>query len=173
MPAAFNPKINNQITAPTLRVIDENGRNLGIFSLEEALKLAKPEEGLDLIEIAPTANPPVAQLMSFDKYRYQKAKEEKKERRAQKGSLLKRIQISARSAQNDLLVKIRQLEKFLAEGHRVEIYMRLIGRERNNKEWAYQKLNEFLKMISVEYKVVVEPKFSGAGLSTQIVKIKK
>lgn len=170
MSSASNPKINNQITAPKLRVIDENGKNLGILSREEALSLAKPEEKLDLIEIAPNANPPVARLMSFDKYRYQKAKEEKKERKAQKGGLLKRIQISARSAQNDLLTKVHQLEKFLAEGHRVEVYMRLVGREKNNKEWAYQKLNEFLRMINVGYKVVVEPRFGGAGLSTQIIK---
>lgn len=170
MSSTYNPKINNQITAPKIRVIDENGKNLGVFDRDKALSLAKPELGLDLIEIAPNANPPVARLMSFDKYRYQKAKEERKERRAQKGNLLKRIQISARSAQNDLLVKIRQLEKFLAEGHQVEIYMRLVGRERNNKDWAHQKLNDFLKMINVEYKIVIEPKFGGSGLVAQIAK---
>lgn len=137
---------------------------------EEALGLARPEEGLDLIEIVPGAKPPVARVMSFDKYRYEKGKQEKKERLAQKGGELKQVQISARAALNDLTIKVRQLEKFLGEGHPVEIHMRLRGREKYNKDWARQRLNEFTKMITVEYKVMSEPKFGGRGMTMQIVK---
>ncbi len=135
----------------------------------EALKLSL-EKGLDLIEINGNANPPIARIMSFDKYRYQKEKEEKKERLSQKTAEQKKIQISARAQKNDLLVKIAQLEKFLTEGHPIEICLRLRGREKYNKDWARQKLSEFLKMISVEYKTLNEPKFGGYGLNVQISK---
>jgi translation initiation factor IF-3 len=125
---------------------------------------------MDLIEIAPTAKPPVARLMSYDKYRYEETKREKKERLAQKSGGLKQVQISARAAQNDLLIKARQLQKFLDEDHQVEINMRLRGREKYNKDWAKQKLNDFLKMIPSEYKVISEPRFGGRGMSMQVTK---
>jgi len=128
------------------------------------------ERGVDLIEIAPNANPPVAKLMSFDKYRYQKEKEEKKERQAQKTAGLKQIQISARAAGNDLAIKARQLEKFMGDGHQIEIQLRLRGREKYNKPWAHQKLEEFLKMITIEYKLLSQPKFGGRGLGIHLMK---
>lgn len=164
------PRINSQITAPELRVIGQDGASLGVLKREEALKLARPEEGLDLIETVPGAKPPVARVMSFDKYRYEKGKQEKKERRAQKGGELKQVQISARAAANDLMIKVRQLEKFLTEGHPVEIHMRLRGREKYNKDWARQKLTDFTNMITAEYKVMSEPKFGGRGMMMQIIK---
>lgn len=166
------PRINSQITAPELRVISEKGENLGALPREKALALARPEEGVDLIEIAPTAKPPVARLMSYDKFRYEEAKREKKERLAQKGGGVKQVQISARAAQNDLLIKMKKLEEFLAEGHQVDINLRLRGREKGNKEWARQKLEAFMKMIpaELEYKRLSEPRFGGYGLSIQIAK---
>jgi translation initiation factor IF-3 len=137
---------------------------------EEALLLVRPEAGLDLIEVAPQAKPPVARLMSFDKYRYQKEKEEKKERLAQKTSGFKQVQISARAAQNDLLVKAKQLDKFLGDGSQVGIQVRLRGREKANKGWARQKLAEFLKMIVTEYKIVNDVKFGGRGMGIVITR---
>ncbi len=137
---------------------------------EKALALARPEAGLDLIEIVPSANPPVVRIMSFDKFRYEREKAEKKERQAQKGATLKQVQISARAARNDLLIRLRQLEKFLGEGHPVEIQMRLRGREKGNKAWAAQKLDEFLKMITIEHKLLSSPKFGGRGMVVQIMK---
>ena len=108
--------------------------------------------------------------MSYDKFRYEEEKREKKERLAQKTGGLKRVQISARAAQNDLMIKMRQLEKFFAEGHQVEIHLRLRGREKGNKDWARQKLEEFMKMIPVEYKRLSEARFGGYGLSIQVAK---
>src|SRR5688572_28784115 len=98
-----------------MRVLDETKQNLGVMSREKALALAA-EKGLDLIEIVSDANPPVAQITSFDKYRYEREKAAKKERREQKGAELKVIQISARAAENDLKIKLKKLEEFLAEG---------------------------------------------------------
>lgn len=135
---------------------------------EDAIALVTP--GLDLIEIVPGAKPPIARIMSFDKYRYERSKAEKKERMAQKGHELKQVQITARAASNDLMVKVRQLEKFLDEGHPVEINLFLRGREKYNKDWARLKLDEFLKMIPSEYKRLTEPRFGGRGMTMQIVK---
>ena len=125
---------------------------------------------MDLIEIAPTVSPPVAKIMSFDKFRYLKDKELKKQRVSRKSSVLQQIQISARAAKNDLEIKSKKLEEFLNEGHKVEIALRLKGREKYNKDWAFRKLDEFLKMITVEYKVTSEPRFGGRGLNMQIIK---
>lgn len=150
--------------------MNEQGENLGILSRKEALDLAKPESGLDLIEIAPNATPPVARVMSFDKFRYLQAKEEKKERRAQKSSDLKHIQISVREAAHDMERKAIQIGEFLTDGDQVEIQLRLRGREKGNREWSNQKLSEFLKLITVEYKMISSPRPGGRGLTMQIVK---
>lgn len=164
-----NYRINNQITAPELRVIDEREGNLGVMPLEAALKLAE-ERGLDLVLIAPTINPPVAKIISFDKFRYQKEKELKKKRAGQKVAELKQVRISPRAARNDLEVKAKKTEEFLGEGHRVGIFLLLKGREKYNRAWTSGRLEEFLKMITVEYKIESPPKFGGKGLMMQIVK---
>lgn len=137
---------------------------------ESALALARPEEGIDLIEISPTAKPPVARLMSFDKFRYMQEKAEKKARLAQKTAGVKQVQISIRAAQNDLMIKVRQMEKFLGEGHPVDIVMRLRGREKYDKPRALQKLEDFLKLTAVEFKRLGEPRFGGRGVMMPIAK---
>lgn len=164
-------KINNQITAPQLRVIDDADQNLGVLPLSEALRLAK-EKGLDLVEIAAGANPPVAKIISYDKFRYQESKRLKKQQPKHKiGS--KQIQISVREAKNDLMIKIRRLEEFLSQGHQIEIVMRLRGREKGNKDFARKKLEEFLSMIGYPFKITNHPSFGGYGLNMQISPQKK
>ncbi len=152
-----------------MRVIGEQGESLGVLPLSEALKLADAARGIDLIETVPNATPPVARLMSYDKFRYEQEKAAKKERQTQKGAGVKRVQISVRAAGGDLQIRQRQLEKFLAEGHPVEVFVRLRGREKYNRPWAEQKLQDFLKMITLEYKVMSPPRF-GQGLSVTIIK---
>ncbi len=152
-----------------MRIIDEKEGNLGIMPLEAALKLAQEKE-LDLIEIVPTGKPPIAKIINFDKFRYQKEKELKKQKVAQKISEMKQIQISARAAKNDLETQIRKMEKFLENGHKIQIILVLKGREKYNRQWAFQKLDEFLKMISIEYNTTMEPRFAGRGLLMQIAK---
>ena len=149
----INYKINNQITAPELRVIDDMEQNVGVMSLADALKLAK-EKGLDLVEISPVAKPPVAKLIAYDKFRYQQEKKDKKQRAAQRaGSGSKQIQISIREQKNDLLMKVGRIAEFMAAGHPIEVLMQLRGREKGNMQFARGKLNEFLGMITVPYKV--------------------
>lgn len=160
-------RINNQITVPELRVLDEKGSNLGTMNTDAALSLAK-EKGLDLIEVSPSAKPPVARIMSFDKFRYQQEKKEKQQKGKQKGGELKQIQISIGEAKHDLERKAQKVNEFLEEGNRVEIMMVLRGREKGNKDWALGKLKEFLKIITPEHQVIMAPRFTGRGFAAQI-----
>ena len=133
---------------------------------EKALELAE-EKGLDLILISPKANPPVAKIMGFDKFRYERSKELKKQK-SQKALDTKRVQISPRTARNDLLIQLRKLEKFLSAGHIVEIQLTLRGREKYNREWAIKKLEEFMAMIEAPHKVTSSIKSGGRGMLVQI-----
>lgn len=163
-------KINHQISAPELRIIDEAGEYVGVMSLSDALKLAN-EKGLDLIEVAPLAKPPVGKIMSYDKYRYQEEKKLKKQRASEKTQELKQVRISGRAADHDLQIKAKKANEFLKEGHMVEIQLAMRGREKANKDWAKQKLLEFVKaMIDPEHKVIAEAKFGGRGFNMKIVK---
>jgi translation initiation factor IF-3 len=128
------------------------------------------EKGLDIIEIAPLANPPVARIMDYDKFRYQREKEEKEQRRAQKQKELKQVRITARAAQNDLQIRVKAAEKFLNDGHKVEINLALRGREKGKKDWALQKMQEFLSMITVPYVTTMAPRPGGRGFVAQIAK---
>jgi translation initiation factor IF-3 len=150
-------------------VIDEEGKSLGAMKKDEALALAK-EKGLDLIEIAPMAKPPVARIMSFDKFRYQQEKKLKKQRAQQRGQEMKQVQISIKEASHDLEIKSERVNKFLSEGNQVEIVMVLRGREKANKDFAREKLANFIKMIDPEHRVIMEPKVGGRGINMQIVK---
>jgi translation initiation factor IF-3 len=135
--------------------------------LADAIRIAR-EKNLDLIEIAPTAKPPVARVMEFDKFRYQKEKEEKKQRLAQRTKELKHIRITARAGKSDLEVRAKKTDEFLAEGHKVEVGIFLRGREKGNKDWGLQKLAEFLKMVKLPYQVTMEARWGGRGFLTQI-----
>ena len=150
-------------------IIGEQGQSLGLMSREEAMAKAK-ESGLDLIEIAPTAKPPVARIMSFDKYRYQQEKKLKKQKAGQKNLELKQVQISGRSALNDLQTRANQVNKFLNEGRPVNIILVLRGREKANKDWAKVKLEGFLKNMIKDYKVISPIKFMGRGMQVQILR---
>jgi len=136
---------------------------------DDALALAYGKN-LDLIEIAPTAKPPVARIMDFDKFRYQKEKELKKQKQSQKNSELKQIRITPRAALNDLQIKAAKTDEFLKGGHKVEINLFLKGREKANKEWALKKLHEFLTLIKEPHQNTTEPKQGGRGFNMQITR---
>ncbi len=166
---AIANRINNQITAPEVRVISDTEENLGVLKIAEALKLAK-EKGLDLIEISGAAVPPVCRIISYDKYRYQEEKKLKKQRSNQKGGEQKQVQISIREAKNDLEMKVGRVHDFLAEGHQVEIYLSMRGRELGNRDFAKKKIQEFMAMIKVPYQVLNPINFGGRGFTTLITK---
>jgi len=164
-------RINNQITARELRVIDAEGKNLGVLSFADALTKAN-EAGMDLIEIIATTTPPVARILSYDKFRYQKGKEEKKQRQSEKVMELKHVRITPRAAKNDLEVKAKKASGFLEEGHKIEVMIFMRGREKGKKDWSLEKLKSFLTMIPTPHTITMEPKFAGRGFVMQIEKKK-
>lgn len=162
-------KINNQITAPEVRVINETEENIGVLKLADALKMAK-EKGLDLIEISATSTPPICRIISYDKYRYQQEKKLKKQRSNQRGGEQKQVQISIREAKNDLLMKVGRVHDFMAEGHQVEVYLSMRGRELGNRDFAKKKLQEFMLLITTPFQVLNPINFGGRGFTTLITK---
>lgn len=149
-------------------MIDEDGKNLGTMETPEALKLAQ-ERGLDLIEIAPTVNPPVCRIMDFGKFKYEREKGEREHGKKQKEVEIKGIRIGFTTGKHDLELRAKQAREFLAEGDKVRIDMRLRGREKAHGQLAFQKFNEFLEMIG-EYTLEMPPKRFPQGFIAIITK---
>jgi len=139
-------RTNNQIRVPELRVIDEDGSQLGILKTSDALALAQ-ERGLDLVEVSPQAKPPVAKLVNYDKLRYHQKKLEQQQKKKIKRIEVKNIRLSVRIAEHDMQVKARQAEKFLAEGHKVKIDLMMRGREQAFAELGFKSIQKFLTFI--------------------------
>ncbi|MDE1969975.1 MAG: translation initiation factor IF-3 [Patescibacteria group bacterium] len=155
------------ITAETLRVVTDKGENLGVLSRTDALKKAR-ENGMDLVEIAPLAKPPVAKIINFDKYRYEKEKQLKKTKASLEAGDLKVVRITFGAAAHDLETKATQIKKFLGKGHKVQIILRLRGREMRFKDLAKQKLQEFLGLIAHPYKITQDIKPAPKSFIVQI-----
>lgn len=139
------------------------------MELPEALRLAQ-ERGLDLIEIAPKANPPVCKIMDFGKFKYEREKEERERTKKQKETQLKGIRIGFTTGKHDLVLRAKQIQKFLEEGDKVRIEMRLAGRQKAHRDLALHKFNEFLEMIPVEILIEAPPKKLPQGFIAIITK---
>lgn len=156
-------RVNHYIRATEVRVIDEEGQNLGVMKTGDALRMAQ-EQGIDLIEISPEATPPVAKLMSFGKYQYVENKKLKKAKAATKTTELKTLQVKLQTGEHDLELKAMQASKFLKEGHRVKIDLYLSGRAKYlNKDFLKTRLERILHLITEEYKFVQEIKQGPKG----------
>jgi len=164
-------RTNEQIRIPKVRVIDENGKNLGILDTSEALQRARGK-GLDLIEVSASVKPPVCRITDYGKYQYLQEKKERKQKAKQKKSELKGIRIGFTTSVHDLETKIKQVEKFLKEGHKVRVEMRLKGRERAHKDLAMEKIKTFLEIISLEFKKEEEIKRSPQGITVTLCQVK-
>jgi len=162
-------RINHWIKISPIRLIDENGRNVGVVETSQGLRMAR-EAGLDLIEIAPNVRPPVCRIMDYGKYQYQKSKQEKEQRGKQKKVEVKGIRISMRTGQHDLETKIKQIEKFLNKDYKVKIEMILKGREKSLFNLAKEKLSQFIELIPLETKIEQEIKKNPRGLTIVIGK---
>lgn len=147
-----------------MRVIDETGKQLGVMSLEKALRAAR-ERNLDLIQITEKVEPPVCKIMDYGKYLYLQKKKERQAAKKQKGGELKGIRLGFNISQHDLEVRTRQAEKFLKEGNKVRIEMRLRGREKALGNFAKEKINKFLETLTslIPYKVERELKREQRG----------
>jgi translation initiation factor IF-3 len=166
-------RINNQIRAKELRVIDVDGGNLGVLPTEEALRLAQ-EKGVDLIEIAPQVAPPIAKLMDFGKYQYEKNKKQKKAKAGAKASETKSIQIKIGTGEHDLELKAKNASKWLEEGHRIKVELYLSGRSKYMEEkFLKERLERILKLITIHYKVADPFKKSPKGYMITLERDKK
>jgi translation initiation factor IF-3 len=138
--------VNQQIRVREVRVIDEEGAQLGIQTIQDALRLAY-ERGLDLVEVAPNAVPPVCRLLDFGKYQYERQKKEREARKAQKVIEIKEIRLRPRTGEHDLDTKVRQALSFLDEGSKVKVTVRFRGREIHHPEIARDQLEEFANKV--------------------------
>lgn len=160
-------RINEAIRASELRVIGTNGEQLGIMSRTEALKVAE-EAGVDLVEISPNANPPVAKVVNWGKYQYQEMKKQQKNRRSNKASELKQMRFGLKIGANDLEIKLRKIREFLAEGHKVKILIFYRGREMAHRELGYELIERMTALLEDAAIVEQKPQMAGRNLSIVI-----
>lgn len=165
-------RVNHQITAPELRLINDEGQQLGIFPLTEALKLAD-EHGLDLVEISPQAKPPVVKLISYDKYKYQQKKLEQQQKKKVKKVEMKTVRLSTKIATHDILTKARKADEFLADGDWVKVELRMRGREQAFIDVAEKQVVAFRAAVTVPYRVEIEPKKMGNTITMTIAPASK
>ena len=138
--------INEQIRDREVRVIGENGEQLGVMSAKEAFKLAR-EADLDLVKIAPTAKPPVCKIIDYGKYKYEQTRKEKEAKKKQKVTEVKEIRLSPNIDVNDLNTKANQARKFLAKGDKVKVALRFRGREMAHMGISKQILDDFYSKV--------------------------
>ena len=158
--------LNEQIRDKEIRLIGDDGEQLGIMSAKDALKMAK-EAGLDLIKIAPTAKPPVCRIVDYGKYRYEQTRKEKEAKKKQKVTEVKEIRFSPNIDENDLNTKANQARKFLSKGDKVKVSLRFRGREMAHMSATKQILDDFL--AKVEDVAVVEKPAKLEGRSMVMV----
>lgn len=139
--------INEQIRDKEIRLIGENGEQLGIMSAKEAFKMAKEAE-LDLVKIAPTAKPPVCKIIDYGKYRYELARKEKEAKKKQKTVEIKEVRLSPNIEANDLNTKVNMAKKFIAKGDKVKVTLRFRGREMAHMQSSKHILDDFAEALA-------------------------
>lgn len=166
-------RINEAIRAPQLRVIDHEGNNLGVISSDEALSKAQAL-GLDLIEVSPDANPPVAKIADYGKYQYEQKKKQKEIKAKTHVSEVKNIQVKIGTGEGDMALKARKASEWMNEGHRVKIELFLRGRSKGmDKNFLRDRLHRVLALLTTDYKLVEDAKDSPKGIAILIERAKK
>ncbi len=166
-------RINNQIRARELRVVADDGENLGVLSLEEALAKANEKE-FDLIEISPNAKPPIAKIMDYGKFQYQQKKKQKETKAKAHLTETKSIQVKIGTSEHDLGLKAKKASEWLKEGHRVKLGLYLVGRAKYSEmDFKKERLKRILDLITQEYKVAEEAKRSPKGVTMVLEPAKK
>ena len=158
-------RLNDGIQARELRVIDDEGNQLGIISRQEALQLAAQKD-LDLVVVSPSARPPVAKIIDWGKYNYQRTKQQKKNQANAKAKEMKQIRLGLKISDHDLGVKLNKVVQFFEAGHKVKFTIKYRGRELAHKELGFQLADKIVEKLG-EYNVVVDqqPQMAGKQLN--------
>ena len=159
-PSRDGPRINTQITVPTVRLVKEDGTMVGVTPIREALAMAA-DAGLDLVEISPNAVPPVCKILDFGKYKYEIQKKRNEARKKQKVIDVKEIKLRPGIDAHDYDVKMRSVTRFLEEGDKVKVTMRFRGREMAHQELGMQLLLKVRDMMETAAKVESSPRSEG------------
>ncbi len=164
-------RLNYQIISPTLRLLDEEGKQIGVLSKLEALQMAK-EKGIDVVEIAGTAKPPVAKLIDFKKFKYQEAKKDRESKKGQKNVGVKEIRLRPFIGQHDFDTRLKRAREFIGDGNQVKLSLFFRGREITRKEFGFNVMKRFIETLT-PIRVVREPHMEGRTLVAMIVNNKK
>jgi len=157
-------RLNWQIRAPRVRLIDDQGKQIGVVSLQEARKIAQ-ERGLDLVEIAPQAKPPVVKAIDYAKFKYEQNKKQREARKKTKrGTKIKEIQLSPFIGEADFKTRIERAKSFAQEGDRLKVVLKFKGRQITKKEFGYQLLEKVKQELAEIYQQDGEIKLSGRRL---------
>lgn len=168
--AIKRPRINEQITALEVRLLDEDGKNLDVIKTPKAIEIAK-EKGMDLIEISGKAVPPVARIANYGKFIYALEKKSKEERKTiSRKDETKSVRVRPGTSIHDLEMKARTIDKFLGKGYKVQVEVHLRGREKAFQDLAHKKIEELLTHIQEPYRVDKELQKSPRGLSMRLTK---
>ena len=154
------PKSNNRINSPEVQVIASNGENLGILNTNEAISMAK-EEGLDLIEIAPNARPPVCKIIDIGKYKYDAQKKANQAKKKQKKIEVKEIKLRPVTETHDYQFKIKNAQKFISKGDKVKFTIRFKGRELQHSHLGQELMDKIKVDMQEVGKVELDPRFDG------------
>ncbi len=156
--------INGQIRDKEVRLIGEDGEQKGIMPIKEAMRLAQEAE-LDLVKIAPKAQPPVCKIIDYGKYRYELARKEKEAKKKQKTVEVKEVRLSPNIDTNDLNTKVNNAKKFISKGNKVKITLRFRGREMAHVQQSKHILDDFAEMLKDIAVVEKQPKLEGRSMS--------
>lgn len=165
-------RVNEQIRAEQVRVVDENGKQIGIMLVEDAIRMAR-SRGYDLVEVAPNANPPVCKFINYDKYRYELAKKEKEARKKQVVMKIKEIRMTYNIDTHDLNVKKRKIREFLEDGDKVKVGIFIRGREMVHLDRAEAILNEIAEEMKDVGYVEKKPSMEGRRYTMVLHPIKQ
>jgi translation initiation factor IF-3 len=157
-------RVNREIRASRVRVIDKDGNQLGVLTLLDAIHRAE-QVGLDLVEIAPTADPPVCKIIDFGKYRYQQTKKEKESKKSQHQVKVKEIKVKPNTDEHDIETKLRHARKFIAEGNKVKITCTFRGREMMHPEFGKKVIERMCTDLGDIATAEANPKFFAKTLS--------
>jgi translation initiation factor IF-3 len=166
-PKTEGPRVNEQITVPQVRLIDENGQMIGVVSRREGLNRAL-EAGLDLVEVSPTAEPPVCKILDYGKFKYESQKKKNEARKKQKVIEVKEIKMRPGIDDHDYDVKMRAMHRFLEEGDKVKVTMRFRGREMVHQELGLRVLERVRGQLDEVAKVEQMPRLEGRQMTMVI-----